>query len=149
MLQLPKQFTHLKYQRVRKYDIIATIGVVFILWITALNLLPKQFEGELRYHAYYILNLSFITVVSLCTGLFFFINKSHWSFSVLRFVAFSNAVWFFSGTLIQIYALYVDSNTLNTFVDEIWHTRIQAVFSFGLGASTLYELWKYKRLRKD
>lgn len=132
----------------RKHDIIATIGVVFILWITALNLLPKQFEGELKYHAYYILNLSLVTIVSLCTGLFFFTKKSHWSFSVMRFVTFSNAVWFFSGTLIQIYALSVDDTTLNTFIDETMHTRIQAVFSLGFGATVLYELWKYKRLHR-
>ena len=133
----------------RKHDIIATIGVVFVLLITALNLLPKQFDGELKYHTYYILNLSLITFVSLCTGLFFFINKSHWSFSAMRFVAFSNAVWFFSGTLIQIYAMYVEDSVLNTFVDETLHTRIQAVFSLGLGATVLYELWKYRKLQKD
>ena len=67
----------------------------------------------------------------------------------MRFVAFSNAVWFFSGTLIQIYAMYVEDSVLNTFVDETLHTRIQAVFSLGLGATVLYELWKYRKLQKD
>jgi len=126
---------------------IATIGVIFVAWVLMVNFIPKQFSNDPDSisgisnadHAYYILDLSFYTIVSFITGACFFVNKKHWAFGVLRFVAVFSSVWYFSGVLYSIYGIFVTQKELISFVDDTFNEKIGLVFSAGFIFSVIYE----------
>lgn len=141
------QFTHQKkYQRVDKSDKIANIGVVIILIIIALTFLPRVFEGFMAANVWYIICLTLVSVVSACSSLLWFSEKKGWYWAVLRFIGLGASVWYGTGVLYHVYALFVGNNLMSDLIEKTLQERLSVVFGFGFFITLIYERWKANKL---
>ena len=119
---------------------ISNISVILIVWVLSLATVPHMFIGT-GYHdnVYYLLELSLITFLSVCMGLYFISDGKTWVNRVLRFVTFANACWYGIGVVGEIVNFFDPDIVINNFFNDSLWLRIAFVFEIGVIASLFYE----------
>lgn len=123
-------------------DKLAAIGTVFIMFIVSLAIIPTLLKGH--NDAYYIVELTFISIVSFVTGLFF-IRRLGVLYSVLRFTAFFCGAWFEVAASFQIASLLDKEMAVNSFNHMHPWTIIVICLAAGMYLTTKQEF----KLRKS
>lgn len=106
-----------------------------------------HFFVDSGYHdnVYYLLELSLITFLSVCTGLCFIGDGKTWKHRFFRFVAFANASWYGIGVVGEVINFFDPNIVINYFfADSLW-LRIAFVFEIGVIGALWYERKKAKQ----
>jgi len=146
------QFTHHNTcLRVDKTDKIARIGVFIISWLLGLILVPRivdEFSGSqfLKDNIWIVMALGGVSFIGAVASILFLPNKNKWQWHVMRYIGLSGSVWYATGALYHIYAIFKGYAPMTRLMEHTMQERLVFVFGLGFFVIIMHERWKAKRL---